>query len=382
MAHNNSRGESMKKRREQEQLLLPPLKELDEKKFKCPKCGANIGSQVINWLHELTGIPISKLKDPKEINWMLQIAERTMMIAGIEINESVITEKALQHVEKLLSTRLTEEEREKYEQKIEDLKKQMEQQMKHEKELNEKERERLNERYEKLEKEYNELRAKVKHVPAIAGSEQQKSILTRLESISRGNQDEFQLVGESTTLGEDICSRIVENNQEIGKIIIEVKKTGVWQNKFIEQIRDYMDKYNTAYGILATTTMPANALNNALYITKDSIWVVREDLIEYAYRAMREIIVEIYKQKLSEKQGTEAMKLLREKVLSDATQGKFSIIISRADRIETITKQLQNSTEKNCESIREETREIRNEINQWIDELKGIIQQVKEAKVS
>jgi conjugal transfer/entry exclusion protein len=351
----------VKKKREQELKLLPLSKNLNENKYKCVRCGANLKNQFFKWLHELTGMPVNKLKNGdglKEISWKLQIAERTLTIAGIEINEAAITEKALQYVEKLLSKRLSEEEREKYEL-----------QLKHKDEI-----------IKNLEKEYNELNARLKHVPTLIGSEQEQQLLTRLEAISRNTKDEFYLE-KASSLGEDILAKVIDNDQEIAKVIIESKKVKKWQSNFIDKMREDMSKHKTTHGIIATTAMPANALNNAFYITQDGIWVVKLELAEYAYRAKREFIVDLNREKLTEKQIEEVMKLFKERVLSDSYQGKLVNIINMANKIEKISKQIQSSTEKRCKSLRNQAKEIRNEINWLINENREIIKQVKTTKL-
>ncbi len=349
---------------------------LNDNIFNCPKCGAFLKDQFINWLHQLTGVSVHKLRNGglDEIRWMIKIAERSMTISGIEVKQSVITEKALEHVEKLLSKRLSEEEREKYEQNIKNLRELTCQQKEHDSELIRKEKEYSKELQAKL----NELEAKMKHIPAIKGSEQEHSILLRLEAISRGTEDEFELQQQGTSLGEDILAIVIDKGQEIAKVDIESKKVESWLNKYIDQTRRTMANHKLIHGIIATTKMPANSLNDVLYITKDGIWIVREDLIEFAYKARREFIVEIHRQKLTENQVKKVMELFREKVFSENYQGRMNSIISRADRIETISKQIQGFTEKSCKSLRTETTGIRNEISMLIDENKEIISQVKD----
>jgi len=231
-----------------------PKDELDEQAYKnvcprCPKCGADIKLQLVEWLHELTGVSVEKLKNGdglKEIHWKLQIAERTMSVAGMEINESVITEKALQHVEKLLSKRLSEEERERYEQQIN-----------HERELFEKDKEQLSEKigdmkekiqeanknYEKLDAEYSELKVKVKSNPALRGAAAQAELLEDLEGNFQEQAGHFEDISKKGG-GDVIWSDIQINTQGkwtssgIGAVIDSKDKGKVTEGDIIKLQRD------------------------------------------------------------------------------------------------------------------------------------------------
>ena len=378
---------------------------------KCPKCGTKLFSVFVEWLSKISGLSLHELENGalQELGWRMKISEKVMTISGIKITEEQITEKTaektLKYVEKIFTEKILEKEREKYEQQIEDLKRLMEERMKSKDEiireleksrrdLKEKEIENLQEKiklleeqkfhrendYENLKIRYTELEGKVKHIPTIVGKEKEEEVLKRLEAVCQDVKDRFDLE-KSSSLGEDLFSSVIDNNQEMGKIVIEVKKTERWLNDYLNQTRCYMRKHATNWAILATKTMPANALNNALYITHDNVWIVREDLLEFGYRAMREIIVSMYREKLSESQVKEAINLFREKILSDKFQARFINIITNADKVEEITNQLQKSTEKRCKSLRVLSKEIRNEISHLMDEIKEIVQEVKTMKI-
>jgi hypothetical protein len=171
------------------------VEELDKKEGKrCPACGADITEQFMNWLHELTGLPLDRLKNGdglREISWKLQVAEKTMTLTGLEINQTQITKETLKAVENLLNKRLAEDEKKKYEEElkhkdelirelerskldltgkeIEKLKQTIEDSRK----LMEMERERTKEfqrRCEEVEDAYNELKTKVISNPALKGA--------------------------------------------------------------------------------------------------------------------------------------------------------------------------------------------------------------------
>jgi len=377
------------------------------KSFKCPKCGINLFSSFVLWLSKFSGLSKHELENGalNELDWRLKISQRVLTVTGVKLTEEQITEKTaekvLGHVEKIFSEKLLIVEKEKYEQQIESLKKLMEERIKSKDELikeleksrrdlNEKEIEKLQEKtkyleeqnvhkdkdYEELERQYKELLAKVKHVPTIAGGVEELDVLKRLESVCQDIQDKFYREG-SNSLGEDLYSRVIDNNQEVERVVIEVKKVKDWQDKYLDQTRGYMHKHKTICAMVATKTMPGNALNNALFITEDGLWVVREDLLEFGYRALREFIVSAYREKLTEKQAQEAMRLFKEKILTEKYQGRLLNIAMKAEKIENISKQLQKSTEIKCESMRIQTKEIIIEVNQLIEDAKEIMKQVK-----
>lgn len=228
-----------------------PQKELPKQtdKYVCPKCGADIEPRFVEWLHEMSGVPVDMLKNGdglKEIHWRLQVAQRTMSIAGVEINESVITEKALQHVEKLLSKRLSEEERERYEQQI-----------KHERELFEKDKDQLSEKigdmkekiqeasknYEKLDAEYNELKTKVISNPALKGALAHGELLEDLEGNFPEQAGHFEDISKKGG-GDVIWSDIQINTQGkwtssgIGAVIDSKDKGKVTEGDIIKLQRD------------------------------------------------------------------------------------------------------------------------------------------------
>lgn len=127
----------MKKKRqnqEQEVRLLPQSKQLDEQtnKYVCPKCGTNIEKIFVQWLSQLSG---TKNGDLKELGWKLRIAETTLSMVGIKITEGQISEKVLQRMEGIISKKLSEDERQRYEEEIERLRELMEEKLNHKDEI-------------------------------------------------------------------------------------------------------------------------------------------------------------------------------------------------------------------------------------------------------
>jgi hypothetical protein len=115
------------------------------------------------------------------------------------------------------------------------------------------------------------------------GKIQEVALPKRFKTVA--STDEFTLE-KSTRGGEDVLAKVKEDNVEIGKIVVESKYVKSWNNSFMEQIKDYMKRESTAFGIIVTTAMPDDTLNYTAMI--DDILVVKAEYAELAYLFMRE----------------------------------------------------------------------------------------------
>lgn len=122
--------------------------------------------------------------------------------------------------------------------------------------------------------------------PLKSGKIQEETIPKRLKAVKP--EDSFN-TEKSTKRGEDVTCIVKENNEILGKIVIESKKVRKWSHSHVEQTKRYMEKENTEFGILATTTMPSDALSYTTII--DGVTVVQIDHIEPVYLFLREYLV-------------------------------------------------------------------------------------------
>lgn len=56
--------------------------------------------------------------------------------------------------------------------------------------------------------------------------------------------------------GADIIHRIIENGQELGKIIYECKDVLTWQNAFVAKAQDYQRQYKTSHVLVVSRAFP------------------------------------------------------------------------------------------------------------------------------
>lgn len=123
--------------------------------------------------------------------------------------------------------------------------------------------------------------------PQALGKIQEQRIAKRLSSLKIG-EDSFS-TEKATKSMEDVECVVKENGRTLGKIVIESKKTKKWSQKSVEQLRGYMEKENTQFGILASSTLPDDALNETIW--KDGILIVKPQHIETAYIFLRQYLI-------------------------------------------------------------------------------------------
>jgi Uncharacterized protein conserved in bacteria (DUF2130) len=146
--------------------------------------------------------------------------------------------------------------------------------------------------------------------------------------------------------------------------VVESKRTKRWQEGTIEQIKSYMDKEGTEFGIVASTTLPDDSLS--LTTCRNGVLVVKLDHIEPAYLFMREHLKlkkqleDDYAQKMSQLDVKETV--LQE--LKDAViNGDLDLIIKQVDDqtfgIDDSIAKVENSLQRLFREIRKDTRKIR-----------------------
>jgi len=152
----------------------------------------------------------------------------------------------------------------------------------------------------------------LKGSPQIVGKAQEAAIAKRLSALKTG-QDAFS-TEKSTKSGEDITCVVRSNEKEDGKIIIESKRVRKWSESFIEQIRHYMERESTEFGIIATTALPDDAVSYAVW--REGVLIVQLDYVEAAYVFIREYLV--LKKSLENEYATKLRQLeIRDQILQE-----------------------------------------------------------------
>jgi len=120
----------------------------------------------------------------------------------------------------------------------------------------------------------------------LRGKIQEISIAKRLKAIVP--TDSFT-TENSTRKGEDVECSVIEESDLAGTVIVESKRVKTWSSAHIDQVKEYMAKRGTPFGIVATTAMPSDALSDSLMI--DGVLVVKVDYVDVAYLFMRQYLI-------------------------------------------------------------------------------------------
>lgn len=211
----------------------------------------------------------------------------------------------------------------------------------------------------------------LKGSPQTIGRMQEEAIAKRLSSLKIG-QDRFN-TEKSRKSQEDIECLVFEDGTEIGKIVIESKRTKDWQDSYIDQIRKYMERENTEFGILATTVLPNDALNNTMW--KANVLVVNVDHIEPAYIFLREYL-KLSRNLQQEFAGKIKQLEVRDQILEELknaiTSGELDSIIdeinSKTLNIENTVAKTENYLSQMFRQLRKDTFKIRELTSKLISE--------------
>jgi hypothetical protein len=242
--------------------------------YVCPGCGADIEQLFIKWLNNLSGVQNCDLK---EFRWKLKIAETTLSMVGIRVGEDEISEKLLQRMQSIVDKKMTENERQRYEDEIEMLRKLMEEKLTHKdetirqlerskRELADKEIQKLNERilhleelkrekdkgFEKLEKEYGELSAKLRHNPSAIGYGAEVALKEDLDA--NFSMQRFEDIAQTEKHGDllvDFRTELESGWVNTGmRVVIDSKDKDKVTKSDIDKLCSDMEYWNAGIGLI------------------------------------------------------------------------------------------------------------------------------------
>lgn len=98
----------------------------------------------------------------------------------------------------------------------------------------------------------------------------------------------------------DIRQEIREAGKIIGCVVYEVKNEKQWKNDFIKQARNYQNKFNANHAIVVSSIFPEG--ENLLCFRGETV-IVSPRLVAYIVRILREMLVEIDKLKIDEREA-------------------------------------------------------------------------------
>lgn len=198
--------------------------------------------------------------------------------------------------------------------------------------------------------------------PQAMGKAQEISIAKRLSAMKIGN-DAFS-VSNSTKSLEDIECTIFEKNIPYGKILIESKKTKKWSSDYLVQLQGYMKKQSTEFGILATQTLPDDALNDTVW--QDGVLIVKPENIEPAYVYLRQFLImkKELQMKYDQKMSTlEVQDMVVHELQNSIRSGELDALIKRINestvKIDGELLKAENYLGKHIRALRMETNRIR-----------------------
>jgi len=195
----------------------------------------------------------------------------------------------------------------------------------------------------------------------LRGKIQEISIAKRLKAAIP--RDSFT-TENSTRKGEDIECTVLENDSVVGTIVVESKKVKTWSHSFVEQVKGYMTKRGTEFGVIATTTMPSDALSDSEIV--DSVLIVKLDNVELAYLFMRKYLLakseleREYQSRLSQIEvGEQVFQEIRTVVSNGVLDEIVNTVTEEANNIELLANKANDYIENLAAQLKKRTGHIR-----------------------
>src|SRR5438552_12161590 len=92
-------------------------------------------------------------------------------------------------------------------------------------------------------------------LPTVRGEEGEKDVLRELEEAFLGQTCvRIEPIGGADAT--DVVVKFYHGGVEIGRSLVEVKSRKSWSNDYLDQVRQDMKRYNTAFAILAVEKLP------------------------------------------------------------------------------------------------------------------------------
>jgi hypothetical protein len=336
-------------------------------------------------MEELTGIPAETFNNKgslKEFSVKLQIAELTLSKAGISIDQATITKEVVGCVDNLLSKRLTDEhnqsllkEKELHKEQIDSLKDSLKEQTT---------------KNAELQKELDEITAQQKYTPSIKGGIAEEDLAKRVRSIAPYDELSLKQRYQGST---DLIAKIKSNQEQVvGKLCIESKEVGKWDDGFIKEAKDHARKEGTENVMIVTNVMPPDAINTNLDCFRDGVWIVPTPSFEFAYASYRHIIETTYRLQQNydrqlqtiEKEKT-IVEQLRSIVVTEAFKKYYQIandLVKQAEVIDEESRTMLNYVQTKNARYRNVAEAIRNLANTVVDQSAEIQSKIKQSLVT
>jgi len=209
----------------------------------------------------------------------------------------------------------------------------------------------------------------------LRGKIQEVSIAKRLKAAVP--TDSFT-TENSTRKGEDVECSVIEENDLAGTVIVESKRIKTWSSAHIDQVKEYMTRRGTPFGIVATTAMPSDALGDSLMI--DGVLVVKVDRLDVAYLFMRQYVIaklkleREYQSKVSQLQVSEqVIQELRDSVNNGELDEVIASVPHDADAIDDLVNNAVEYIRSLSGKVKKKTDHIRAQITKLMSNHIGVI---------
>ena len=347
--------------------------EIELTKIVCPKCGKDITEVSYELLHKVTGYSVESLKNGgmKEVIAVWAIGKTVLKSTGTKVvNEesaTKIVKLALEEFRKIQEPEITKEKIKEIEEKaksqfwqqeqtIEELKEEIKQYKKDNKELETK----YNATLERIEGHLG----KFLNIPAFRGAAQEKMIAKTLGTFVK----EDEITREKVTQeGEDVKAIVKENKQELAVVCVESKNNKNFKQEYLRDIRGYMDKHKTTYGILAVKVLPDTSQDDRLYqITEDGIWITSLEYLPFCYMAIRELIKKAKQLDIdvtrSKEEYMELINRFRTMIESKEYRDKIIAIKENIEQLRKCSDRLRSYSKTHCDTLDNIAKSIVNDV--------------------
>lgn len=171
--------------------------------------------------------------------------------------------------------------------------------------------------------------------------------------------------------GADFIQRVMYKNRECGKIIYENKNTVNWDNNWVKKIKQDMAAQSAQYGLIVTNVFP----RNAKYLTNvEGITIAHASVVLYVATLIRDGIIDVEKQSLSEVEKETKMSELYQYITGDEFVISIRAIFEAIKNLDDI-RQAEQRTHSNVWAKQDaETRNINLNLSKIASKLKLIVE--------
>ncbi|MEM5867342.1 MAG: DUF2130 domain-containing protein [Candidatus Aenigmatarchaeota archaeon] len=171
--------------------------------------------------------------------------------------------------------------------------------------------------------------------------------------------------------GADFIQKVIYNGKECGRILYENKNTVSWDGKWIDKIKQDKLVHKAQYAILVTNVFP----KGAKYLTTiDGIQVVHSSVVVYVANMIREALIELEKQALSEVEKETKMAELYQYIISDEFRASIAAIFDSVKALDEIRQSEQRTHAGIWAKEEQETRNINLNLSKIMSKFKLIIE--------